>query len=114
MENSCVCSSIHLAYYYYFGVPLCDFCICVSVTQMDTHVCPRRILVSNLPKKDSEFLLDKLEIHFSKRRNGGGEVEERDMLHDSGNVVIAFIHTDGEFSSVEMSFYFMVTKLNQT
>ncbi|XP_070958374.1 interferon-induced 35 kDa protein homolog isoform X3 [Oncorhynchus clarkii lewisi] len=59
--------------------------------EMDTEVCSRRILVSNLPKKAGEDrLLDKLEIHFAKSKNGGGEVEESDMLHDSGNVVITF------------------------
>ncbi|KAM4598691.1 interferon-induced 35 kDa protein [Polymixia lowei] len=61
-----------------------------SHVEMDTEVCPRRILVSNLPKKGSETLLDKLEIHFSKSVNGGGEVEDCDLLHDSGNVVIIF------------------------
>ncbi|XP_036795433.1 interferon-induced 35 kDa protein homolog [Oncorhynchus mykiss] len=59
--------------------------------EMDTEVCSRRILVSNLPKKvEEDRLLDKLEIHFAKSKNGGGEVEESDMLHDSGNVVITF------------------------
>lgn len=63
---------------------------------MDTQVCPRRILVSNLPSKLSEDkLLDKLEIHFSKTRNGGGEVEEIDMLHDSGTVVVTFVDDSG-------------------
>ncbi|KPP79928.1 hypothetical protein Z043_100458 [Scleropages formosus] len=62
---------------------------------MDTQVCPRRILVSNLPKKIEESrLLDKLEIYFSKSRNGGGEVEAVELLHDSGNVVITFIQSD--------------------
>ncbi|KAL4657814.1 interferon-induced 35 kDa protein [Arapaima gigas] len=59
--------------------------------EMDTEVCPRRILVSNLPKKIEETrLLDKLEIHFSKTRNGGGEVEVVEILQDSGNVVVTF------------------------
>ncbi|XP_030646121.1 interferon-induced 35 kDa protein [Chanos chanos] len=78
--------------------------------EMDTQVCPRRILVSSLPKKESEErLLDKLEIHFSKKKNGGGEVDCVDMLHDSGNVVIAFIDnniakdlTDKQDHEVEM------------
>lgn len=62
-----------------------------SYVELDTQVCPRRVLVSNLPKVESvERLLDKLEIYFSKKKNGGGEVEETDMLHDSGNVVITF------------------------
>ncbi|XP_026772883.3 interferon-induced protein 35 [Pangasianodon hypophthalmus] len=63
--------------------------------EMDTQVCPRRILVSNLPKKESvERILDKLEIHFSKSRNGGGEVEDIVMLDDSGNVVITFLDSN--------------------
>ncbi|MCJ8738995.1 hypothetical protein PDJAM_G00041990 [Pangasius djambal] len=71
-----------------------QFLIPASV-EMDTQVCPRRILVSNLPKKDSvERILDKLEIHFSKTRNGGGEVEDIVMLEDSGNVVITFLDSN--------------------
>lgn len=63
--------------------------------QLDTQVCPRRVLVSNLPKMESEDrLLDKLELHFSKTRNGGGEVEEIDILPDSGNVVITFVENN--------------------
>lgn len=59
---------------------------------METQVCPRRILVSNLPKEEpEERVLDKLDIHFSRTKNGGGEVEEKDMLHDSGTVVITFV-----------------------
>ncbi|XP_029912804.1 interferon-induced 35 kDa protein isoform X1 [Myripristis murdjan] len=66
-----------------------------SKVEMDTQICPHRILVSELPKKQSEdVVLDKLEIHFSKTRNGGGEVEKCDMLHDSGNVVITFVASD--------------------
>lgn len=63
---------------------------------MDTQVCPRRILVSNLPSKlPEDKLLDKLEIHFSKTKNKGGEVEEIDMLHDSGTVVVTFVEKTG-------------------
>lgn len=77
--------------------------------EMDTEVCSRRILVSNLPKKVGEDrLLDKLEIHFAKRKNGGGEVDDSDMLHDSGNVVITFTEnniakglTDKQYHDVE-------------
>ncbi|XP_036401291.1 interferon-induced protein 35 [Megalops cyprinoides] len=79
-----------------------------SRIEMDTHICPRRILVSNLPKKvDEQTLMDKLELHFHKKKNGGGEVDSVDMLHDSGNVVIAFMEdnvakglTDTEFHEV--------------
>lgn len=60
--------------------------------EMETQVCPRRILVSNLPKEEPEDrALDKLDIYFSKKKNGGGEVEDTDMLHDSGTVVITFV-----------------------
>ncbi|CAB1342040.1 unnamed protein product [Coregonus sp. 'balchen'] len=76
--------------------------------EMDTEVCSRRVLVSNLPKVAEDRLLDKLEIHFAKRKNGGGEVEESDMLHDSGNVVITFTEnnvakglTDKQYHDVE-------------
>ncbi|XP_042581252.1 interferon-induced 35 kDa protein homolog [Cyprinus carpio] len=63
-----------------------------SYVEMETQVCPRRILVSNLPKEEpEERVLDKLDIHFSRTRNGGGEVEDTDMLHDSGTVVITFV-----------------------
>ncbi|KAJ8364637.1 hypothetical protein SKAU_G00134680 [Synaphobranchus kaupii] len=64
-----------------------------SHIEMDTHVCPKRILISGLPRMVNENqsrLMDRLELHFQKKRNGGGEVESIDMLHDSGNVVIAF------------------------
>ncbi|RXN02593.1 interferon-induced 35 kDa -like protein [Labeo rohita] len=63
-----------------------------SYVEMETQVCPRRILVSNLPKEEpEERVLDKLDIHFSRTKNGGGEVEDTDMLHDSGTVVITFV-----------------------
>jgi len=59
---------------------------------METQVCPHRILVSNLPKEEPEDrTLDKLDIYFSRKKNGGGEVEDTDMLHDSGTVVITFV-----------------------
>ncbi|XP_051570759.1 interferon-induced 35 kDa protein homolog [Myxocyprinus asiaticus] len=63
--------------------------------EIDTQVCPCRILITNLPKKESEDrLLDKLEIYFSKKKNGGGEVVDIEMLHDSGTVVITFLNND--------------------
>lgn len=63
---------------------------------MDTDVCPRRILVSNLPRMDEEMLLNKLEIHFSKTKNGGGEVETCELRRDMWTVVITFVRKDGE------------------
>ncbi len=66
---------------------------------METQVCPRRILVSNLPKEEpEEKVLDKLDIHFSRTRNGGGEVENKDMLHDSGTVVIIFLDDNSKLT----------------
>ncbi|KFR03285.1 Interferon-induced 35 kDa protein, partial [Opisthocomus hoazin] len=52
----------------------------------------RSILVSDLPSLGipEEALLDKLELFFSKTKNGGGEVESRDFLDDSGQVVLTF------------------------
>ncbi|XP_055553331.1 interferon-induced 35 kDa protein isoform X1 [Falco cherrug] len=52
----------------------------------------RSILVSDLPSLGipEETLLDKLELFFSKTKNGGGEVESREFLDDSGQVVLTF------------------------
>lgn len=62
-----------------------------TLVEIDSEVCPQRILISNLPKMDTEPLLNKLEIHFSKTKNGGGEVDECEMLADSGTVVLTFV-----------------------
>ncbi|KAM6042130.1 interferon-induced 35 kDa protein [Chlamydotis macqueenii] len=53
----------------------------------------RSILVSGLPSLSipEEALLDKLELFFSKTKNGGGEVESREFLNDSGEVVLTFV-----------------------
>lgn len=51
----------------------------------------RRVLVTGLPaglKLSEEELLDKLEIFFGKTRNGGGDVESRELLH--GGVMLGF------------------------
>ncbi|NXY24854.1 IN35 protein, partial [Atrichornis clamosus] len=52
----------------------------------------RSILVSDLPRLgiSKEALLDKLELFFSKTKNGGSEVESREFLGDSGQVVLTF------------------------
>ena len=70
--------------------------------QMDTRVCPRSILVSQLPDMDSEVILDKLEIHFGKRINGGGEVASRHFQEDTRNAVLVFTDDKSEhpFNSV--------------
>ncbi|CAL8304126.1 unnamed protein product [Merluccius merluccius] len=62
-----------------------------TYVEMDTRVCPRSILVSNLPSLESEFMLDKLELHFSKKFNGGGEVASRHFQGDVGNAVLVFV-----------------------
>lgn len=67
-----------------------------SVLQIDSEVCPQRILISNLPKMDAESLVNKLEIHFSKKRHGGGEVERCELMSDSWTVVLTFLEKDGE------------------
>ncbi|KAJ7396370.1 Interferon-induced 35 kDa protein [Pitangus sulphuratus] len=52
----------------------------------------RNILVSDLPSLDisEEALLDKLELFFSKKKNGGSEVERREFLDNSSQVVLTF------------------------
>ncbi|NXO25306.1 IN35 protein, partial [Cisticola juncidis] len=52
----------------------------------------RSILLSDLPSLDisKEALLDKLELFFSKTKNGGSEVESREFLEDSDQVVLTF------------------------
>ncbi|KFQ53857.1 Interferon-induced 35 kDa protein, partial [Nestor notabilis] len=53
----------------------------------------RSIILSGLPSLDipEEALLDKLEIFFSKMKNGGGEVESRELLDNSGQAVLTFV-----------------------
>uniref|UniRef100_UPI0037E7520E interferon-induced 35 kDa protein n=1 Tax=Semicossyphus pulcher TaxID=241346 RepID=UPI0037E7520E len=65
-----------------------------KLVEIESEVCPRRILISNLPKMDTEPLLMKLEIHFSKTKHGGGEVDDREFLPDSGTVVLTFLRKD--------------------
>ncbi|XP_056263110.1 interferon-induced protein 35 isoform X2 [Pseudoliparis swirei] len=62
-----------------------------SLVEIDTEVSPWHILVSELPAMDTDTLLSKLEIHFSKQRHGGGEVERCELLPDAHSVVIAFL-----------------------
>ncbi|NXC28318.1 IN35 protein, partial [Campylorhamphus procurvoides] len=52
----------------------------------------RSILVSDLPSLNisEEALLDKLELFFSKTKNGGSEVESREFWGGSGQVVLTF------------------------
>ncbi|NWR78461.1 IN35 protein, partial [Centropus unirufus] len=52
----------------------------------------RSILLSGLPSLSipEETLLDKLELFFSKTKNGGGEVESRQLLDDPSQAVLTF------------------------
>ncbi|XP_074552932.1 interferon-induced 35 kDa protein [Halichoeres trimaculatus] len=76
-----------------------------GLVEIESEVSPRSILISNLPKMDIESLLNKLEIHFSKTRNGGGEVEDREFLPDSGTVVITFLSPDFAKGLTETEFH---------
>lgn len=42
-----------------------------------------------------DILLDKLELFFSKTKNGGSEVESREFLDDCGQVVLTFTQDGG-------------------
>lgn len=75
------------------------------LVEIESEVSPRSILISNLPKMDIEALLNKLEIHFSKTKNGGGEVEDREFLPDSGTVVITFLKPDFAKGLTETEFH---------
>lgn len=79
------------------------------VVEIDSKVCPRRILISNLPKMEIETLVNKLEIHFSKSKHGGGEVEVCEFMPDSGTVILTFVDsniakglTEKEFHEVKL------------
>ncbi|XP_025056543.1 interferon-induced 35 kDa protein [Alligator sinensis] len=69
----------------------------------------RRILVSNLPSLDlsEEQLLDKLELFFSKKKNGGGEVEWREFLSDTRHVVLSFMY-DGVVEELMKKGHFQI------
>uniref|UniRef100_A0A452H6J6 NID domain-containing protein n=1 Tax=Gopherus agassizii TaxID=38772 RepID=A0A452H6J6_9SAUR len=64
-----------------------------SALEIELKLSDRCILLSSLPCLDlsEEQLLDKLELFFSKKKNGGGEVEQRELLSDSGHVVLTFV-----------------------
>ncbi|XP_069093858.1 interferon-induced 35 kDa protein [Pleurodeles waltl] len=62
-----------------------------SSIEIDMHVCNFRVMVSNIPEDiPQDRIIDKLEIFFSKKKNGGGEVEKCEFLPDSGQVIIIF------------------------
>lgn len=63
----------------------------------------RKVLVSGFPtslKLSEEELLDKLEIFFGKTRNGGGDVDTRELLQ--GGVVLGFTRDGGKGLAREM------------
>ncbi|XP_037004563.2 interferon-induced 35 kDa protein isoform X2 [Artibeus jamaicensis] len=64
----------------------------VTAIQVSSQMSSQRVLVSGFPpglKLSEEELLDKLEIFFGKTKNGGGDVETRELLH-GGVVVLGF------------------------
>lgn len=68
-------------------------------SQPDNH----RVLVSGFPaglKLSEEELLDKLEIFFGKAKNGGGDVETREMLQ--GTVMLGFADEEGKGPTEEV------------
>lgn len=60
--------------------------------------------MSDLPSLDisKEALLDKLELFFSKTKNGGSEVESREFLEDSRQVVLTFTQDGGAGGCAEL------------
>lgn len=67
----------------------------VTTIQVSSQLSGQRVLVSGFPaslRLSEEELLDKLEIFFGKTRNGGGDVEFRELLQ--GSVMLGFA-TDG-------------------
>lgn len=63
----------------------------VTAFQVSSQMSGQRVLISGLPaglKLRDEELLDKLEIFFGKTKNGGGDVESRELLH--GGVMLGF------------------------
>ncbi|XP_062030891.1 interferon-induced 35 kDa protein [Lepus europaeus] len=63
----------------------------VTTIQVCSQMSGQMVLVSGFPaglQLGEEELLDKLEIFFGKARNGGGDVETRELLN--GSVVLGF------------------------
>lgn len=60
--------------------------------------------MSELPRLDisKEALLDKLELFFSKTKNGGSEVESREFLEDSEQVVLTFTEDGGAWGGLSL------------
>ncbi|XP_062988396.1 interferon-induced 35 kDa protein isoform X2 [Elgaria multicarinata webbii] len=64
-----------------------------SSIEMSLEQSPRQVLLSGLPilSMPEEYLLDKLELFFSKRQNKGGEVQRVERLSTSGHVALSFM-----------------------
>ncbi|XP_004684999.1 PREDICTED: interferon-induced 35 kDa protein isoform X2 [Condylura cristata] len=63
----------------------------MTTVEVSSQMDGQRVLVSGFPaglKLSEEELLDKLEIFFGKTRNGGGDVEARELLQ--GGVMLGF------------------------
>lgn len=63
----------------------------------------QRVLVSGFPaglRLSEEELLDKMEIFFGKTKNGGGDVETRELLQ--GGVMLGFSKDEGKGPTGEM------------
>lgn len=60
--------------------------------------------MSDLPslRIPEEALLDKLELFFSKTKNGGGEVESREFLDNSSQVVLTFVQDGGAWDMLSL------------
>lgn len=60
--------------------------------------------MSDLPSLGipEEALLDKLELFFSKTKNGGGEVESREFLDNSSQVVLTFVQDGGAWDMLSL------------
>uniref|UniRef100_A0AAV2KJV4 NID domain-containing protein n=1 Tax=Knipowitschia caucasica TaxID=637954 RepID=A0AAV2KJV4_KNICA len=78
--------------------------------EVQVQVCPHMVLVSGLPQMDSQTLQDKLHIHFSRSKNGGGEVDEVHLQEGGGTATISFVNddvskrlTDKQFHDVKLT-----------
>ncbi|XP_039899160.1 interferon-induced protein 35 [Simochromis diagramma] len=86
-----------------------------KLVEIDSEVSSQRILISNLPRMETGTLLDKLEIHFSKTKNGGGEVVDCEYLSDSETVVLTFAENNIAKRVVQNEFHdFSVQKKKHT
>lgn len=79
------------------GIGLCLGPLPPVFPQVSSQMNDHRVLVSGFPaglKLSEEELLDKLEIFFGKTKNGGGDVEMRELLQ--GGVMLGFTEAGGK------------------